>query len=82
MKKKYTKEIPLERSGELKDDPRFGVHQLKEYIEMLQAPEKLRNAFNTLIRSQAVSADDGKFNQAYQDAIERRYYVLDKLDKL
>ena len=55
MKKKYTKEIPLERSGELKDDPRFGVHQLKEYIEMLQAPEKLRNAFNTLIRCLARS---------------------------
>ena len=81
MTKKYTtkQEIPYERSD--RDDPRYAVHQLREFIEVLQKPERLRNAFNTLIRNQAITADDGQFNKAYLTAMERRDHILNRIDK-
>jgi hypothetical protein len=82
MTKKYTKEIPLTKSVNLEDDPRYAVHQLREFIEVLQKPERLRNAFNTLIRNQAITADDGQFNKAYLTAMERRDHILNRIDKL
>jgi len=86
MSKKYTTkqeihlEIPYERTE--RDDTRSAAYQLKAFIDELQTPEKLRNAFNTLIRYQAVSADDGKFNEAYSIATERRDRILDRIAKL
>ena len=81
-KKKYTtkQEIPYERPD--RDDPRYAVHQLREFIEVLQKTERLRNAFNTLIRNQAITADDGQFNKAYLTAMERRDHILNRIDKL
>ena len=85
MPKKYTTKeeiIPLERADKLKDDPSYAVNQLKEFIEVLQKPERLRNAFNTLIRNQAITADDGQFNKAYLSALECRDHILNRIDKL
>jgi len=82
MTKKYAKEIPFETADKLEDDRRYAVHQLRGFIDELQTPEKLRNAFNTLIRYQAVSADDGRFNEAYAIATERRDRILSKIAKL
>jgi hypothetical protein len=64
------------------DDTRHAVYCLREFIEQVQTPERLRTAFDTLLQYRAITANDEKFGKALEEAEIIRTFIIGQIDSL
>lgn len=78
MIKRRKTEIELDK----RDATRHAVYCLRDFIEQVQTPERLQNAFDILAQYGAINVEDQRFGKVLEEAEVMRTFIIDQIDSL